>query len=145
MSRRPQGFTLVEIMLVIAMIAVVVGISVPVYSRVLQQSDLTLAKQAIIDAGRQAATYAQVGHEGRDWGIRVRTGEVILFAGTSYGARDPRFDDTFSLSPTIVLSREVDIIFSQVTGFSGESGELTITASTGESTTITFGLYGTAY
>jgi type IV pilus assembly protein PilE len=83
-SRHLRGFTLVELMITVAILAIIVAVAVPAYTRQIQKSRRTDARNALLDlAGREerwlsvANSYSQntadVGYSGA-WPVTTTNG-----------------------------------------------------------------------
>ncbi|HUB88580.1 MAG TPA: type IV pilin protein [Dyella sp.] len=58
MTRRHQGgFTLIELMIVVAIVAILAAIAIPQYRKYVQQSNRSTAKSALLDLSRREETY----------------------------------------------------------------------------------------
>lgn len=57
MNKTCTGFTLIELMIVIAIIAILAAITYPAYSNYIQQSRRTIAKSALMDLASREARY----------------------------------------------------------------------------------------
>jgi type IV pilus assembly protein PilE len=56
-KRHPHGFTLVELMIVVAIVAILAAIAVPQYRKYVQKSNRATAKSALLDLSRREETY----------------------------------------------------------------------------------------
>lgn len=58
MTRRHQGgFTLIELMIVVAIVAILAAIAIPQYRKYIQKSNRATAKSALLDLARREETY----------------------------------------------------------------------------------------
>lgn len=55
--RRHHGFSLIELMIVVAIVAVLAAIAIPQYRKQIQKSNRTTAKSALLDLARREETY----------------------------------------------------------------------------------------
>src|SRR5687768_14434372 len=76
--RNASGFTLVEIMIVIAIMAIVVGMGVPSMYRNMQRDDLARAVNDIIEGAKTARDRAIL--QGMPWVLIIRENQVSLEA-----------------------------------------------------------------
>ncbi|MFA7682511.1 MAG: hypothetical protein WCX61_05800, partial [Candidatus Peribacteraceae bacterium] len=113
MAHRPS-FTLAEGLTVIAILAVLAGISVPLYRSSLIRNHLTLAQEQTMHVLRQAQTRAQAGDQKSAWGVHIPTG--TLYAGTSYEERDSTYDEIYALPSSVTISGLTDISYSRLYG-----------------------------
>ena len=139
------GFTLLEMLLSIALIAMLAGMFLPLYGAVYVKNDLDLATSAIIQDLRRAQTLSQAVDSDSMWGVHVQTGSVILFQGPNYAGRAVAFDEGFAFSNTINLAGLTDVVFSKMIGEVNPAGggTLTLTASNNDVRAITLTTKGT--
>ncbi|QAU24266.1 prepilin-type N-terminal cleavage/methylation domain-containing protein [Dyella sp. M7H15-1] len=55
--RRPDGFTLIEMMIVVCIIAILAAIAIPAYKKQIMQSRESSAKSALLDLARREETF----------------------------------------------------------------------------------------
>lgn len=137
-----QGFTLVEALLAVAIIAAMAGISTPLLSGFVARNDLDLATQNIIRSLRRAQTYARSGAGDSQWGVAILSDKAVLFKGASYATRDANFDEN-TLLTNITPSGLNEVAFSKLTAMPTTSGAATFTANgTTNTRTITINAEG---
>lgn len=136
MKKTIQGFTLIELLLVIALLTVSAALAVPVYQSFQTKNDVVLAALSIVQAERRAQILSQSGAQDAAWGVKVQTGNVVVFKGASYAGRDTAFDEITTISQTITIGGVNEVVFSKIYGIPGISGTTTLTAITGDTQTI---------
>lgn len=122
------GFTLLEILLAVSILVVITGISIPVFRSLQIRNDTEIAVNTIVQSLRRAQTLSQAVDGDSQWGVKVQPGSIVLFKGSTYAGRVVSFDETFDLPGTIAPSGVTEIIFSKLTGFSQNTGNLVLTA-----------------
>lgn len=133
-----KGFTLIELLLSAALIALVAGLSAPVYQSFQIRNDLDVAQNAISQTLRRAQILSQSVDGDISWGVKIQTGSVILFKGADYASRDAGFDEIFNVSPVIVPSGLTEIVFAKFSGLPSSTGAAILTVSRiNETKTIT--------
>lgn len=137
-----RGFTLLEVLLSIAIIGLITGIGIPVYQSFQVRNDLDIATVSIAQSLRRAETLAEAVDGDISWGIRVQSGSITLFKGTSYAARDTNFDEVFQVPTSIAPSGVQEIVFAKFTGLPQTTGTTTLTSNTNETRTITINAKG---
>lgn len=131
---RRHGFTAIELILVIAIIAVTAGISVPFYRNYLIRNDLSITTEQTVQALGRAQLLAQSGQEASPWGFYAPNG--ILYKGTTYAGRDTSFDETYPVPATIGVTGLTDVSFARLTGRPSATGTIILTALNGEQRTV---------
>lgn len=129
------AFTLIELLLTIALIFIVAGSSTAFYSRFLTQNSAVTIQDQIVGSLRKAQINAMMGKQNSDWGVYIEsTGAITLFSGASYSTRTVSFDEKYPV-PTSASVTPVEIIFSRITGIPSWSGTITI-STTGTTKTV---------
>lgn len=138
-----KGFTLIEIMLVIALMVVIGGISAPVYQSFQVKNNLDVASYTVAQTLRRAQVLSQVGASDSPWGVHIESGSATLFKGASYTSRDTLLDEVSEISTNIIPSGISDIIFSKLLGEPQVTGNIILTTSNDDTKTITINAKGT--
>jgi len=89
---RGNGFTLLEVMLSMTILALLAGLSLPVYESFMRRNDLDLTTQQLASSLRRAQTFARAGNHDSAWSVEVQPTVVTLFRGTNFSARDQTYD-----------------------------------------------------
>lgn len=137
-----KGFTLVEMLLSVAILTLLTGLSLPVYETFVRRNDLDITSQTVVGALRQAATNARGVNEDSVWGVRVQASGITLFKGSSYAARDTAYDDTTVMPGSITPSGTSEVTFTKVSGAPNAAGSITLTSNTNTTRTITINAEG---
>ncbi len=130
------GFTLLEVLLSVAAIAIIAGISVPIYQSFQVRNDLDIATVTIAQAFRRAQLLSQAVDGDTGWGVFVQSGSITLFKGISYAARDTAFDEIFEVPTNITPTGVSEIVFTKFTGNPQTTGTIILTSSTNETRSI---------
>jgi prepilin-type N-terminal cleavage/methylation domain-containing protein len=142
MKKHTQGFTLLEVLLSVALIGIISSIGAVVYQQLQGRNDLDVAAAAVATNFRRAQTLSRAVDGDTTWGVRADTGAVTLFRGASYATRVAAFDEVTSISPTLTPSGFQEVVFAKFTGAPATTGTLTLTGSNGIRT-ITLNAQGT--
>ncbi|KKU82419.1 MAG: Type 4 fimbrial pilin-like protein signal peptide protein [Parcubacteria group bacterium GW2011_GWA2_47_8] len=141
-QRGQQGFTLLEMLLAVAAIAVIAGIGIPIYQSLQVRNDIDIAATTIAQGARRAQLLSQASQIDSIWGIRVQSGSITLFRGATYATRDATFDELSSLPGTITPSGVQEIVFAKFSGDPQATGAMTLTSNSNEIRTITLNKKG---
>ncbi len=136
------GFSLLEVIISLACIGIIFGISIPVYQSFQVRNDLDIATNNLAHSLRRAQKLSVSGDGDTKWGVYVQTGSIIIFKGTSYQARDISFDESFDVPATITPSGMLEVVFSKVFGIPESVGTFTFTSSINETRNITINQKG---
>lgn len=122
----PGGFSLIELLLSIALIALLSGLASPVFLRLQTKNDLDLAVVSLAQSLRRAQIQSQAVDGDTTWGVKIQTGSLTLFKGTSFAGRDTTYDEITDLNSSITLSGPTEIVFAKFTGLPQTTGTLTM-------------------
>lgn len=137
-----KGFTLIEVLLSVATIGIIAGISIPIYQSFQVRNDLDIATVEIAQSARRAQVLSQAVDGDTSWGIKIQSASLIVFKGTSYATRDITFDEVFEVPTSITPSGISEIVFTKFTGLPQTTGTITLTSNTNETRNITINAKG---
>lgn len=149
MSRRASGFSLIEVLLSVAIIAMLAGLSAPIYGSFQTRNDLDIAAQGVANALRRAQTYARGVSGDSQWGVEIQSTGATLFKGSVFASRPTALDELTSIPATITPSGTTEIIYTKLEGLPTVSGSavttpvsITLTSSANEIRTLTINAKG---
>ena len=128
---------MVEVMLSLAIIAALAGISAPIYQSFQVRNDLDIAGVTIAQSLRRAQVLSEAVDGDTTWGVDIRSGSITLYKGASYATRDTTFDELFDMPTSITPSGLSGIVFAKFTGLPQTTGTVTLTSNANETRTIT--------
>jgi len=131
------GFTLIELMLSIAILGVLTALSLPVYASFSNRNSLDLATQNVVSLLRRAETYSRGAKLDTQWGVEIQTGQATLFKGSSFATRNTAYDEVVTASPSVGLSGLGEVLFSKLSGLPTSTGTITATSANSASDTRT--------
>lgn len=140
---KTHGFTLIEVLLSVAIISAIAGMSLPILGSFNNRNDLDITAQSIVGQLRRAQTYARGMNGDAQWGIRLQNGSATLFKGALYASRDTAYDETSPIPSSITVDGTSDITYSKLDGAPNTAGSITLTnTNNNESRTITINAKG---
>lgn len=125
---KQQGFTFIEILLVLGIVAVLAVTAVPVFQSLQTRNELDTASMVIAHTWRRAQALSQSSVKDSQWGVHLQAGAITLFRGPNYALRDTNDDEIFSVSNVLAFSGLTDLVFSKLSGDPLVTGTVTITA-----------------
>lgn len=137
-----KGFTLLEVLLSIATVSIIAGIGIPIYQSLQVRNDLDIAAITIAQNFRRAQILSQAMDNDTNWGVRVQSGSITLFQGTSYAGRDANFDELFDVPTSITPSGVQEVVFTKFSGEPQTIGTVILTTNTNETRSITINAKG---
>lgn len=111
-----KGFSLVELILVIAILGIIASASAPFYARFVGQNNLEVATNKIVSTIRKTQSYAMEGKDNAVWGFCMSSGKIRLFKGS---CASPTFTEEFDLDGVGVTGISETLF----TGPAGKRGE----------------------
>lgn len=140
--KKSAGFTLLEALLTFGLVAILAGISIPVYQSFQQRNDLDIAANTCVQSLRRAQTLSQATASDSSWGVYISTGNITIYQGTNYASRDENFDEFFSVPVSVSVTGSKEFVFSKMFGLPTAAGSV-ILASNNQTKTITINSNGT--
>lgn len=130
-----KGFTLIEIIIVLAIVAILMGLASPVFRIFQKESDLNNSAEAIVNTLRLSQSKTLASEGAAQYGIYFSTStsphQYILFKGTDYASRDTAFDEVRQLPgnaeiSSITFGGGYEIVFDRLNGNSLQEGNLVL-------------------
>jgi prepilin-type N-terminal cleavage/methylation domain-containing protein len=131
-----HGFTLVELLLSVAIMTMLIGLSLPVYETFVRRNDLDLTTQNVASAIRRAEVYARGVKNDSTWSVEFLSSGITIFKGPTYSTRDTSYDETVSLPGSVSISGDSEMIFSKLSGTPDAAGTVTLTSSANDTRTV---------
>jgi prepilin-type N-terminal cleavage/methylation domain-containing protein len=127
---KKKAFSLLELLIVIAIFSIFVGMGTSVYYSMKSHTNLELGTSSMVEAVRFAESSSQSGKADSKWGVKILTNKIIIFKGDSYALRDTSFDSIFDLPAGVSGSGLSEIIFEKVSGATANTGTIVLTNGT---------------
>lgn len=129
--KKGEGFTLLELMLVVALGTVITALTVPVGIRFFQTQSLDESADTLLSNLRRAEAQAMFQKNDSAFGVKFLSGSYILFQGSSYASSTQSEVESFSLPSGITMSGIDEVVFAKLTGVPNATGTLTMTSGGG--------------
>lgn len=140
-GRHKRGFTLLEMMLSVALIGILMGVSIPVFLSFQTRSDMDVAANIIAQSLHRAQILAQASDGDSSWGVKVSSSTITLFKGVGYFSRDTTVDELFDISSAITATGTTEVVFAKFTGLPAAVGSINLSAS-GQARVVTINSRG---
>ncbi len=141
LSQQPKqflrGFTFPELLLSLSILAIIGGMTIPMYRTFMVRNELDIAVVTVAQNLRRAQALSQAGDGDTTWGLHVGVGSILIYKGASFISRDQNFDENTAMPTSIVPSGITDVTFSKVTGIPQVTGTFILTSQSDEIRTIT--------
>lgn len=132
---RQKGFTLIELIIAIAVLAVIGAISIPLFMSLLKTPQLNNASQEIISALKLSQNKTLSSEGNSQYGVYFNTisspHQYVLFKGSSYVLREASFDQVYSI-PNVTEFYAIntgganEIVFDKLTGSTANFGNVSL-------------------
>jgi prepilin-type N-terminal cleavage/methylation domain-containing protein len=123
-----KGFSLLELMLVIAVIAIIFSVATPLAIDFYQRQLVNEVQDNIINTLKQARHNAVLQKNDSNFGVNISTSteKFILFQGDSYDTRIDTYDEEYDLMPDIAILGPTEVVFSKLTGLPSATGTISL-------------------
>jgi Tfp pilus assembly protein FimT len=142
-----KGFTLIEILISIAIMMVMISIGITVFYSSKKAATLTASSDGVISTLEQARSNALSGKDGSDYGVRFSTSTYTFFTGDTYNSSDSSniiYQTNAGTTITSSLGGSGNtVVFYRLTGLPSATGTVTVSQqSPSKSHVITIGSQG---
>jgi hypothetical protein len=119
-----KGFTAMELLIALGLVAVTAGVTIPVYNEYRVNNDVNVTTEAIVQFLRGAQTLSQSGKFDSVWGVYAP--EATLFAGEAYDVRNTEHDVVYLVPPTIDTDGIDEVVFTRLDGKPSQTGNIRV-------------------
>lgn len=137
-----EGFTLIEVLLSVAIIGMLVGISLPVYESFSRRNDLDVTAQGVVSLLRRAESYSRAVKADAVWSVEIQTSSATLFQGTSFASRNTAYDETVAIPSSVAPSGLTEVQFSKLSAAPNTTGTVTLLSNTNDTRAIAINAEG---
>jgi Tfp pilus assembly protein FimT len=125
-KKNSAGFTLIEIFLVLATMAILAGISIPIAWPYVMQNELDVSATIVAQSLRRAQSLAMSMQGDSAWGVELEPQAITLYKGDDFGSRDPAYDEVFILTMPFSYDGLTEVYFAKFSGQPNVSGSITM-------------------
>lgn len=136
-----KGYTLVELMLVIGIIAIITAVGLPIYAALQNSNGLDITTNTLVQDLYQAQIFSRYEVDNSSWGVAIVGQTITFYAGSSYASRNTAYDNVFTMPVTTTTSGLSEVDFSKLYGLPSTNGTFTLTV-TGISRSVTINSVG---
>lgn len=137
-----EGFTLIEVLLSVAIIGMLVGISLPVYESFSRRNDLDVTAQGVVSLLRRAESYSRAVKTDAVWSVEIQTSSATLFQGASFASRNTAYDETVAIPSSVAPSGLTEVQFSKLSAAPNTTGTVTLLSNTNDTRVIAINAEG---
>gem|GEM_PF-911677 len=142
-----QGFTLIEMLIVVAILATVLSIGLPVASRYQIDSQINETTSLLIENLRLAAQDSQSGWKDAGYGLKFLPNQYVIYQGDNYASRQVNFDRVVPLLSSLKIELSISPLLDEIPfnrrGLAQSNGTITITHQSGSSKSLIINNLGT--
>lgn len=121
-----KGFTLLELIIVMAIIATLGTVVVTLYGSVRQTGSAKYGSYIVLDAMKEAQIKAKMMEQDSAWGVKTTNASAIVFSGNSYALRTSSLDRVYNLPSGVVVSGLSEVVFAKFSGTPNTTGTTTL-------------------
>lgn len=120
------GFTLIEVMLVMALLAILAGLSSPFYGRFIFSQEVSVVRDELQGSFAKAQMYSMTGKDNSLWGVALSNGKITLFQGNSFAGRNQSVDESYVVHSRVTITGLTEVVFAHATGRPSVSPTITL-------------------
>ena len=129
--RMPKGFTLLEMLLALGIIAIIAVVSITSLSRVNTEKAIAVDADKALSLLARARSMTLSAKDGFVHGVHFEERTLVLFKGESYDAGAPGSEafplhDEVKISAVVLAGGGSDVVFKKLTGATTQNGTVTL-------------------
>lgn len=121
-----SGFTLIEALLSISLIAVLAGVGIGSITRFQNKNDLDLAVRSVAEALRRSEELSKGSSGDSSWGVNIASSTITVFRGPSFASRTSALDEITTISENISVIGVSEFVFSRLFATTTNVGTTTL-------------------
>jgi len=140
-KNKRSGLSLIELLLVIAIVAILGAITIPFTSSWISKSAVADKTNEVVSFLRSAQSGSISGKAGGPWGVKTEATKAILFQGSTYAGRNTTYDQVITF-PSVITATNAEVVFDTLSGNPANAVTITV-SSTRKTKTISVSATGT--
>lgn len=129
-----KGISVIELLIVIAILGILVAVAVVQFSKVIEKQKLNNAVADVIASIDKASSQTLASVESSSYGVHFQSDKVIIFKGEVFDINDPNNEEVEIISPVSISSIDLaggvsQIYFARLSSTPSTSGTLTVSTS----------------
>lgn len=138
-TKKNKGFTLIEILIVVGILAVLIAVVSPAFSTMRNNEVLKSTTADIVSAIDKARSQTLASVNSLEYGVHFESSKIVIFQGTTYSSGDANNEDIFISSPASISNINltggaVDVYFDRLSGAPSKTGTITVSVSSSTKT-----------
>lgn len=140
-----SGFSMIELLVALAVLGTILGLGVPISSSAYKSFLLNAEIEKFVILVRRAENLSIASYREKAHGLAVQGGDLIVFEGASFAARNSDFDEDYNFSESIQISGPSEITFQVLSGRPAASSSWTISLNSGIGKTVSVNEEGAVF
>lgn len=129
-----RGITIIEILIVIAVLGIIFSIIIPQFSKMRENQALKNGAQDILSSVNKARSQTLASLNSSEYGVHFQSDKVIIFKGAVFSGGDANNETIDIITPAIISNIALagggnEIYFNRLSGAPSTTGAVTISTS----------------
>lgn len=120
-----RGFTMLEMLLSVSILALLAGLSTPIFQSYQNQTQLRIASEQTIETLNKARSFARSGKNNMPWGVYIGENSITFFQGESYVNRNTSLDLFLETQGGVTQHGLDEVVFSVADAIPNATGTIT--------------------
>lgn len=129
-SRRARAFTLIEFLIAVAIIFCIGGLGLFISMDFYKTYSINSERQIALGILQKTRNLSMANINEEKHGVYLDADKYTIFQGENYSSRNPSYDETTYIDPSITKSGIQEIVFEQLTGEPNAVGNIILSHKT---------------